>query len=179
VVEEKVRRRKALPRGLLFLYGGLTHWLFLRGFVRLEYPLGTSRAFVDDPLTNAGVAVLGGIFVAWLLMPIVNLFQEGRMPAVLPSILRASGRAMLATALTLETFYIVASVFSAFRLAASQGIDPIGGSISFFIEIQTYGMIALALGLPFAVMYGTAFSLFLKILEIRAARATRERAAQR
>lgn len=168
--EDAVGRRNALAGGLLFAYGGLAHWVFVRCLARLEYPAGASRGFIDHPLTNGGVTVLGAIFVTWLLMPLIRLFQQGRMPRVLAGVLRASGRAILATALTLETFYILASVFSAFRLAGRHGIDPINALVLFFIEIQTYGMIPLALSLPFAAVYGTAISLFLKILEIRGVR---------
>ena len=150
------RRTKLGARALLFLYGGVTHLLFLRIFVLLNYG-PESRSFVDHPLTSVGIPIFGGIFVSWFILPMVRRSSELNRLAV---VVRTAGRAVGATALTLEAFYVSTSIFLAFRDSIREGVNPIEGFIGSFIDIQTYGIEALLDSIPFAVGYGVAAGLF-------------------
>jgi len=144
-----------------FVYGALVHLLLLRYFVRWAYSGAPDTKFVNDPLTNICVPILGGICVSFLMLRLLNKATESDIMTGSRVVFEGGLRGMGATILALEIFYILASAYLAlFRsevVAASQ--PPVleriaGGFILWFISIQTYGLQPVVLCLPFSFASG-------------------------
>ncbi len=65
------RRLKSGLGVVAFLYGAAFHFIALRVIVHESYQPPADRSFVDDPLTNLGVMISGGLFtsiaISWVL----------------------------------------------------------------------------------------------------------------
>ena len=144
----------------LFAYGTVVHLLLLRYFVRWAYADTSDTTFVNHPLTNVSLPVLGGICVSFLLLGLLHKTSDRDLTA-LRTILEAGLRAMGATILALELFYILTSAYLALfwshvdAVSQPPALERIaGGFILWFIDIQTYGFEAVVLSLPFSFPYG-------------------------
>lgn len=150
-------------RTFLFLYGGFAHLLAVRIYADTNYPAPASRAFIDHPLTNGAIAVLGGAFVSWFIWPIVRRGPEAQQRDWATTLVSTVWRAIGATAVTLESFYVLASLFLALYYLITADVDPTAGFFGFFVGIQTYGAIALVQSIPFAVGYGLCLGAIIRL----------------
>ena len=144
----------------LFVYGSVIHLLLFRLFVRWAYPpLGSAstgagnRSFVDHPLTNGAITLLGGVFVALLM---VRLLRKGRGKTFLV-IFKAAALGAVATLLTLQTFFVLTGLW----LAQHSMGGPYDDGWTFpealllsIVEIETYGFEVMFLSIPFALGQG-------------------------
>ncbi len=152
-VERVVGARKSVGVVLLFfLAGSLIHFALTRLYARHAYPAGSNRSFVDHPLAIIGVTVLGGLSVAWFMFRLLR--KTIRLQEVPPSrvILRGGFYGIFATTAALELFYVLASAFLVARSSATY--SSIWTFVSFFMNVQTYGMKPLILAAPVAFLYG-------------------------
>jgi hypothetical protein len=143
-----------------FIYGMLVHLLFLRYFVRWAYS-GADTTFVNHPLTNIGVPILGGICFSFLELRLLKKATESETMTAQRVVLEGGLRAMGATILALEIFYVLASAYLAalpFEVReANQPPAPerIGGAfILWFVSIQVYGLQPVVLSLPVSFASG-------------------------
>ncbi len=152
---QTMRLRMAGFALLFFLYGCSVHALLLWGYVRLAYRPPADASFVSDPVTNAGVVILGGTFVAWLALSLLRYAREPGNIRRYAIILRGASYGILATVLTLESFYFLTAILIA---TGSAGFGEGIGSIDLFalslISIQTYGTVPIMFSLPFDALYG-------------------------
>ena len=163
-----------------FAYGTLVHLLLLRYFVRWAYSGTSDTAFVNHPLTNIGLPILGGICVSFLMLRLLNKATESDIMTASRVVLKGGLRAMAATVLALELFYIFASAYLAmFRSevnAVSQppALERIAGAfLLWFISIQAYGLQPVALSLPFSFVSGCiAGAVIVGVTKKRLARTT-------
>ncbi len=153
-------------RTFLFLYGGFAHLLAVRIYADTNYPAPASRAFIDHPLTNGAIAVLGGAFVGWFLWPVVRRCSEAPRPDWASTLVSTVWRAIAATAVTLESFYVLASVCLGLYKVITENAGPMV-SFFLFLGIQAYGTIALAKSIPFAIGYGLCL---VPIIHLRASK---------
>ena len=153
-----MRRNAAWAVGF-FVSGALQHFVSWRLYVHLAYTdsPASSRTFVDDPLTNWSIPVLGGIAVCILMSRFHGRWVE--LEAMEPSkiMLRSGLYAMGATFCAFESFCILASIYSA--LSAPRVLDipsipriAIGFAV-WLIEFEFFGVfpLALFLGVSFLV----------------------------
>lgn len=148
-----MNRRAALPI-LFFIYGGLVHLFILRWYVH-EYYTHTENAFVNHILTNLSLIALGGVSFA------VAMFCVSRSSSGLPApkkrvlLLRGGLYGLLATASSLEAFFVLASAY----LSLSERFRPSATSsfwvfTSLFVSMQTYGMDIIIKSSPLAFAFG-------------------------
>ena len=133
-------RSRFSQTALLLTYGVLYHLLAWRISVRLIYGK-SGDSFANHPLTDATVAMLGGICVCIFMMPLFARLQRFAGPRTL--FVRALLLGLLATVAAFQAFLLVLSVY-------------IGGLYFFlaFIDVETYGLVLLALGVPFGLISG-------------------------
>jgi hypothetical protein len=144
-----------------FAYGTVVHLLLFRYFVRWAYSGASDTTFVNHPLTNIAMPILGGICVSLLMLRLLNKASERDNMTASRIVFEAGLRGMGATVLALELFYILASAYLAVFLSEVDAAShpPLLGRIAgafilWFISIQTYGLQPVALSLPFSFVYG-------------------------
>lgn len=147
-----------------FIYGAFVHFLLLRCFIYWAYSGTSETTFVKHPLSNWGIALLGGINVSFFMLPLrKNTSKRRSITSYTRVVLNAGLRAMAATVLTLELFYLLASAYLAvFSKFSADVIDQpstlgriAGMFVLWFLSIQTYGLQPAALSLPFSFLYGS------------------------
>lgn len=138
-----------------FLYGGSVHLLFFRFYVNWAYPATTQRPAIDSWLTEGLITVLGGIFVATLMLRLLRqCLRKGSCPPS-QTVFKAALYAIFASLLALEAFYLALAIWLSVRLSGGPyaGTFPERLFLS-LLEIQTYGMEPVVLALPFGILYG-------------------------
>src|SRR6185437_11118394 len=133
-------RSRFSQAALLFTYGVLYHFIAWRISVRLLYGRA-GDSFANHPLTNATIATLGGISACIFMMSLIARSQRFVGPLALFA--RALLFGLLATVAAFQAFLLVLSFY-------------IGGLYFFlaFIDVETYGVTLLALGVPFGLISG-------------------------
>lgn len=156
-------KRRTLAWGSgFFVYGALVHLLLLRCYVRWAYSGAVDTTFVNHPLTNVALPMLGGICVSFFMLRFQNKISGSEGISTTHLVVGAGLRAMGATVLTLELFYVLASAYLAVFHSNADAVTrpPVlgrfaGALVLWLISIQTYGVQAVALSLPFSFLYGT------------------------
>ncbi len=128
-------------RIILFALGLMVHLLLVRMIAHWEYPSPEDRSFVNDPLINVAFGLLGGLFYALALFPVLSRgpSENGRRLFLKLSVGGVLGAA--ATTATLQCFYFLCAFFLAIR--AHSVVPGSGFSTSLWLalmEIETYGL---------------------------------------
>ena len=144
----------------LFVYGSVIHLLLFRLFVRWAYPpLGSAstgagnRSFVNHPLTNGAITLLGGVFVALLML---RLLRKGRGKTFLV-IFKAAALGAVATLLTLQTLLVLTGLWLTLHSMGGPYHDGLTLPGMFFlsmVDIETYGLVVMFQSIPFALGQG-------------------------
>ena len=149
---------KHLLSGLtLFLYGSLVHLFLFRLYVGWAYPSSSDRSFVDHPLTVGTITILGGLLVALFMLRLLRQIRSKASLGVFSIAWRGAAFGVLSTAITLQVLFVSTSVLLALlprRVAVRDGLGFLGAFILSLISIETYGIGAMVLSLPFDLCYG-------------------------
>lgn len=97
----------------LFPYGGLAHLVLFRLYVHFIYQPPADRSFVDHPVTNCAIGLLGGMFVSVLTLLVLGRPRARASLGGLPLVATTTGLEVAGTALTIQGFLILTSVFLA------------------------------------------------------------------
>lgn len=138
-------------RGLLFVYGSLYHFLLFRILVSRFYgasTVSTNTGFVNDPLTNGCVALIGGIFAGTLMYRIVPKSGLRTTVGLAVTLLKAAWLGLAVTFLTFQTLLFLGAIYLTV-LAASPGMLVVAVT-----EVETYAVPELILSVPFGVFSG-------------------------
>lgn len=133
-------RSKSLQATVLFIYGGLYQLFVWRIFVRWNYG-NTHDSFADHPLTNASVAIFGGLSICIFMMLLIKRVR--RPIASWAFFFKGMLFGLIATVVGLQ----------AFLLALSFYIGGLWFSLA-FIDVETYGLILLGFSVPFGLLCG-------------------------
>jgi hypothetical protein len=143
-------RLRALPwQGAFFVAGALIHLWLLHRYARHLGAGGQAIAF--RPLTQLGMAMIGGACVTWFFSRLLRKTLAGQLVPAWRVLLRGALYGMAATVFTWEFLYLA--------VAAVIVIKNSGSGMSFHLwlmEISTYGGEPLVTGSPFALVYGAA-----------------------
>ena len=133
-------RSKFLQAALLFIYGGLYDLLVWRIFVHWFYRK-TDPSFTNHPLTNATVAIFGGISVCVFMMFLI--IRVRRPIGSLAMFFKTTWVGLIATIVSFQGFLLALSFY-------------VGGLWFFlaFIDVETYGLVLLAFSIPFGLVCG-------------------------
>lgn len=88
---------------ILFAYGAVIHLLLFRALVHGGYSPPADTSFVNQPLTNAALALLGGIFVAALMSRLPQQSLGGGRLGGLALVAKAGVYGVIASVLTLQS----------------------------------------------------------------------------
>ncbi len=144
-------------RAGLFVYGAIAHLSLFRLYVHFSYPPGADRSFVDDPLTNGALTLLGGTFVAFFMLRLLRRARTGMSLQASSIMLRGAALGVAATVLTLQSLFILASIFltfSSYKRAIPGGMGLLQRFIVSLIEIEGYGIGPTLFSVPFDLCYG-------------------------
>ncbi len=153
---------------LIFVYGAVVHLLLFRWYVHAAYSPPSDRAFADHPLTNIGVALLGGASVALFMLALLRRTLTSDSVQSLRVVFKGGLYGVLATSIALETFFLLASVYLAsWMRPGDSGASWWSVFMFFLISMQTYGTDLLVRAVPCALVYGSiggVFALWLRKL---------------
>lgn len=155
-------RSSWLPAILLFVYGGVVHFVLFRLWVHWTYRNSPNRNFVDDPRTLAAVCLLGGVWCSICLTLTLRRLAQGQ-PQSRSIIARWFGAAgIVGTALAVECFLIFAASYAGSGAQHGESVSVPGlGPILMFIELQTYGIEPIVHSVSYAFAYGAVAGLLL------------------
>jgi hypothetical protein len=158
VEQVRTKRGRVVWALSFFVYGALVNFLLLKWIVHRMYSGDSDTTFVNHPLTNGGVTVLGGLCVSFVMMRLLTKTLGRRTIAPLSVVAKAGFWGMTATFSALELFYIFASLYLALFLANDLQpslLQRFGMFALWFLNIQGYGIYPIALSLPFSFVYGS------------------------
>ena len=133
--------------------------------MRLQYEGSPtdSRAFVDAPLTDVAITLLGGVAFSFFLTKFLRMRLERAASRPLETMAKAGLYGLGATFCAFEILYLLSAVYlvvsprspvhaSGFGLA-------IAAFIGLFIDLQFLGATAVAVALPFSFLFGSVAGL--------------------
>lgn len=138
----------------LFALGALQHFLCWKLYVQLAYAgdPASSRAFVDNWLTNLAIFILGGIATCVLILRFLRHAPKSEGIEPLKVMFRAGGYGLAATFFAFEAFCVLASIYLAIVPPSPVDIPLIPrvgiGFVAWFIELQFFGAFPIAAFLP-------------------------------
>ena len=142
---------------MLFVYGGLVHLFLFRLYVGWAYRPPADRSFVDHPLTVGTITILGGAHVALFMLRLLRQIRSRASLRVFSVAWRGAAFGVLSTGITLHVLFVSTSILLALlprRVAVPDGMGFLGAFILSLIGIETYGIEAMVLSLPFDLCYG-------------------------
>jgi hypothetical protein len=138
-----------------FVYGGLFHLALYWFYVDRGHPGPVHPAFLGSALARGGLASMGGLLFAALMLRLLARQAQRGLLGVGATILRSGLSGIVATVLTLEICYALISTGLAFWSSDRPYAPSFPERLFlFFVEVQTYGMGPVMLSAPFAFVYG-------------------------
>jgi hypothetical protein len=139
----------------LFVYGTATHLLLVRIFAHWDYASPANRDFINHPLLNAGIAMLGGISVSILLFPLLLRTISCGKPKWWPFLARGGAYGIVATAIALQAFLILLGAYLTFQINAGASPSQLPGVfLLWMIDIEMFGCRFIAQSIPFGFVDG-------------------------
>jgi len=152
--------RQNIPRRSLFFFllGSGSYVFMLRAYVWWAYAPPADRTFVDHPLVNAGLAVLGGISAAVISSLLKRGLAKPTDLQIVRTLLAGGAYGTIAIGLCLQVIYVFAGFYLTFR---AEAVAP-GGLLSAFklamLGIETYGLVVTIQWLPFGLIQGSVIA---------------------
>jgi hypothetical protein len=149
---------------VFFIYGSLVHLLICTAYLDTHWNANTPRSSVDILAASISISLLGGAFVTRFMLSSFQRFQSLSKSANSEAnyaVFATALRGVAATALTLETFFVLAAIYLPLRFLPKGTTLLFKDFILSFIEIQTYGFIFLFFSFPLALLYGAIAGVFL------------------
>src|SRR6266567_4601536 len=123
------RSKYFITRVALFVYGSGFHLALLKLFPLFDNKPTQNVSVVSRPPADAAIALLGGAWLAALMLPLVRWIRAHDQPDTFAVVWRASVRGVLTTLLAFETLYILISLYFAlvFRSGSPGGLGLLDG----------------------------------------------------
>jgi len=139
----------------LFLYGAAAHLLLLRLIAHWDYRPPANRGFINHPLVNVGLAVLGGISVCLFFLPLVGCARDRARRRTLPLLGLGILCGISATAIAEQIFLILCGAYLTISMFSGVSLLRLGAMfVVSMIEIETYGMFTVIGSIPFGIVEG-------------------------
>ena len=135
---------------LWFSVGVCIHIFLLRRYV--DRALLSDWAVANHPLTHAGIALFGGLYVAWFMVRLLRRTLAGEERTSSRILLRGCLYGVYATTLALQTFYLFASLYFSTKVGPPS-LMPLT-FLFIFMGVGTYGMGIILQSVPIAAGYG-------------------------
>jgi len=156
------RRLKSGLGVVAFLYGAAFHFIALRVIVHESYQPPADRSFVDDPLTNLGVMISGGLFtsiaISWVLSKLPGFdFQTRALRTV-----SGAMAAVLSTVLAFQAMIVLTSAYLAWTGVRDAPLMWPGAFVVAMIDVETFGVIYSVQCVPYSFLAGAGIMTILE-----------------
>jgi uncharacterized membrane protein AbrB (regulator of aidB expression) len=140
---------------ILFVYGAAFHIITFRVGLHFANEPSADRTFVDHPITNVGLTLLGGL-ITWILMSWVVLKPGGAdFRSRMFGIISGGLAAMFATALALQAMILLISAYLGFHThRIYPEVSVYTACLLALIDVETYGLFVIIGWAPISFVSG-------------------------
>ena len=158
--------RRLLWGLVLFVYGGLVHYLLFKLYTQWGYGVPGNESVVPHRITWVFVTLVGGAYFLVFMRGSLRRALWSGSPAFFSTVLKGGLFGVLATLATLETFYILATIVlgaESRRSYPNEGV-LLSSLVLVSLDIHTYGLFTMIATIPFDFCYGLMAGLFLAVV---------------